>query len=332
MSVGGNWHAGPVETAPFGTVTLITGGEDLLVDRAVARLVRACRDAEPEVEVHDVAAAEVTAGSLSEMTAGSLFAASSVTVIRDLGDAADEVADQILAMAADPHPEAALVLVPSSGNKGRGVLNKLKKAGVKEVACPKPKAFEVPKFVQHEVRSAGGRIDSEAAVALVDAVGTDLRSLASAVSQLVADADGHAISEAFVHRYFAGRAEVTSFAIADAAINGRPQQALGQLRWALATGVAPVLVTSACASGLRGLAKLAGARRGGRDADIAAEVGVPPWKLKTMRQQLRGWQQDTLARALLVTATADADIKGAANDPEYALERMVLQISGLVRR
>ncbi|MGJ3509419.1 DNA polymerase III subunit delta [Enemella sp. A6] len=321
-----------MEATPFGTVTLITGGEDLLVDRAVARLVRACREADPQVEVHDVAAGEVTGGSLTEMTGGSLFATSSVTVIRDLGDAADDVAEQILAMAAQPHPDAALVLVPSAGNKGRGVLTKLKKAKVKEIACPKPKHYEVPKFVQQEVRSAGGRIDSEAAVALVDAAGTDLRTLASAVSQLVADADGNVISEHFVHRYFAGRAEVTSFAIADAAINGRPQQALGQLRWALATGVAPVLVTSACASGLRGLAKLAGARRGGRDADVAAEVGVPPWKLKTMRQQLRGWQPDTLAKALLITASADADIKGAANDPEYALERMVLQISGLVRR
>lgn len=330
--VGDDWHAVPVKASPFGTVTLITGGEDLLVDRAIARVVRACREEDPQVEVSDVLASAVTAGSLAEMTTGSLFASRAVAVIRELGDAADDVATQLVAMAAAPDPDCAVVLVPSSGNKGRGVLTKLKKAGVQEIACPKPKTYEVPQFVRQEVRAAGGRIDQEAATALVDAVGHDLRTVASAASQLVADADGSTITTGFVHRYFAGRAEVSSFAIADAAMKGRSQEALSHLRWALSTGVAPVLVTSAFASGLRGLARLASARRGGRDADIAAEVGVPSWKLKSMREQLRGWQPQTLATALSVIAAADADIKGAASDPEYALERMVLQVSALARR
>ena len=52
---------------------------------------------------------------------------------------------------------------------------------------------------------------------------------------------------------FAGRAEATSFAVADAAIEGRTAAALEELRWALDGGVAPVLVTSAFA-GLRSAA------------------------------------------------------------------------------
>ena len=46
---------------------------------------------------------------------------------------------------------------------------------------------------------------------------------------------------------------------------------------------------------------------------------MPPWKLKSMRSQARGWDQGSLATALKVVAVADADVKGAADDAAYAL-------------
>ena len=119
---------------------------------------------------------------------------------------------------------------------------------------------------------------------------------------------------------------MTSFAVADAALAGRTGVAMEQLRWALSTGVAPVLVTSALASGLRGLGKLITAASGLRDADLAREVGVPPWKLKSMRAQARGWDERGVATALAV-ATADAEVKGAADDAGFALERAVLTVA-----
>ena len=145
--------------------------------------------------------------------------------------------------------------------------------------------------------------------------------------QLLADSEDETVSIEQVRRYFGGRSEVTSFAVADAALAGRTGAAMEQLRWALATGVAPVLVTSALASGVRGLGKLVTAGGGLSEADLAREVGVPPWKLKTMRAQARGWDQAGLAAALKSVALADADIKGAADDAAFALERMVLAVS-----
>jgi DNA polymerase-3 subunit delta len=157
------------------------------------------------------------------------------------------------------------------------------------------------------------------------------RALAAAVAQLLSDGEGGPITIDQVRRYFGGRSEVTSFAVADAALAGRTGVAMEQLRWALATGVAPVLITSALASGVRGLGKLITAGSGQREADLAREVGVPPWKLKSMRSQARGWDQAGLATALKVVAVADADVKGAADDTAYALERAVLGVSRLRR-
>jgi DNA polymerase III subunit delta len=65
-----------------------------------------------------------------------------------------------------------------------------------------------------------------------------------------------------------------------------------------------------------------------RDADLAREAGVPPWKLRMLRDQARGWNDLGLATAITAVARADADVKGAAGDASYALERMVLTVTG----
>jgi DNA polymerase-3 subunit delta len=132
-----------------------------------------------------------------------------------------------------------------------------------------------------------------------------------------------------VRRYVGGRAEAKSFAVADAAFWGRRRVALEELRWALDGGTAPVLVTSAFAGSARGVARYKAAPRGMREADLAREVGVPPWKLRTIRDQSRGWSDAAIARAVRVIAQADADIKGAASDASYTLERLVLTVTGL---
>ena len=79
-------------------------------------------------------------------------------------------------------------------------------------------------------------------------------------------------------------------------------------------------------------ANVATGERGMRDADLAREVGVPPWKLRSLRDQARGWTDVGLARAIRAVAQADADIKGAASDASYALERLVLTITALRQR
>jgi DNA polymerase-3 subunit delta len=93
-------------------------------------------------------------------------------------------------------------------------------------------------------------------------------------------------------------------------------------------GTPAVLVTSAFAGSARGLARLKGSRTRGEN-DLAREVGVPPWKLKSLSAQARGWSENGLADAIRAVARADADIKGAASDASYTLERLVLTITRL---
>jgi DNA polymerase-3 subunit delta len=183
--------------------------------------------------------------------------------------------------------------------------------------------------VAEEVRHHGASIDKDAASFLVSAVGQDLRSLAAAADQLNNDYPDEALTVEKVRKYFGGRAEAKSFAVADAAFWGRRRVALEELRWAIDNGTAPVLVTSAFAGSARGVARYRSASRGMREADLAREVGVPPWKLRTIRDQSRAWTDRGIALAVRAVAQADADIKGAAGDAAYTLERLVLTVTGL---
>lgn len=315
------------KNSPLGRVTLVSGPEALLADRAVQAILTALRKVDPGIEVSEIEAARLDPGKLAEMTGASLFSTQRVAVVWDLAGLPPDLLDAVVVLAAEPVADLALVLVHGGGVKGKALLDRLKKAQVELVDCPGVKTWELPQFVTAEVRRCKATIDPAAAQFLVDAVGHDLRALASAVAQLLSDGEGRTISVDLVRRYFGGRSEVTSFAVADAALAGRTGVAMEQLRWAMSTGVAPVLVTSALASGLRGLGKLITAGGGLREADLAREVGVPPWKLKSLRSQARGWDPGGVAAALKAVAVADAQVKGAADDAEYALERALLAIA-----
>jgi len=314
----------------LGRVTLVTGPEEFLNERAVVAAKASVRAVDSDAEFSDAHGGDLTLATLGELAAPSLFSSIRCIVVRALENLPDESVDGLVDYCAAPADDVALLLVHGGGQRGTGVLNKLRKLGpVTEVKSQALKASEFPRFVSSEARLHGARIDDEAAEFLVQAVGQDLRSLAAAASQLTNDFPGEPLTVEKVKRYFGGRAEAKSFAVADASFSGQRARALEELRWALDGGTAPVLVTSAFATGVRGLAKYVSAPKGLREAELAREIGVPPWKLRTLGNQSRAWTADGLAKAIRAIAQADADIKGAAHDAAYTLERLVLTVAGL---
>jgi DNA polymerase-3 subunit delta len=306
--------------SPVPPLTLVTGPEELLADRAVAEVVNAARGADPSVEICDVAPGQLAPGGFAELASPSLFGEAKVVVLRGVQDLSTEQTAEVTRYLADPADTTVLVLVHGGGVKGKAFLDAVKKRKPNLVDCPKPaKPGDRLGFVRAEFKRAGRGVSEEAARALSDAVGSDLRELAAAVGQLVADTEG-TVDEAVVARYYQGRAEVSGFTIADLAIEGRRYEALEQLRFALDTGVAAVLIVSAFATGLRRLGKVAAAGGNARD------LGLPPWQVDKLRKQARNWNPARLSAALRAVAEADAAVKGAAADPAFALERLVLTL------
>lgn len=333
---GGRRVTGRAEYAP---VTLVVGEEEFLVDRAVRGAVARARAALAEAtggggfdggdgggDLHDLEASALAQGELAALTSPSLFGGGSLVVVRNAQNASKEIAAELSRYAANPAPDAAVILTHAGGAKGKALVTDLAKAGAKTIECPKlTRPSERAEFVRAEFKRVGRQADSAAVQALLEAIGGDLRELASAVEQLASDTDGR-IGAQVVARYYRGRAEATGFSVADHAVEGRLNEALEQLRWALATGTAPVLITSALATGVRLLGRVGAAPRNANANALAAEVGAPPWKIDRVRQQLRGWHPDGVARALQAVAEADAQVKGGAVSTDYALERAIRQI------
>ncbi|HYK29603.1 MAG TPA: DNA polymerase III subunit delta [Streptosporangiaceae bacterium] len=317
--------------APASPVTLIVGDEELLVDRAVSAAVAAATAASPPsddgtVDAHDVLAMSLSAGALSALTAPSLFGGGCVIVVRAAQDAGKEVSAELIRLAMSLPPDVFLVVSHAGGAKNKALIADLVKAGARRVDCPAVKRFgERMDFLRGEFRQAGRRADDSGLRALLDAVGNDLRDLAAACSQLIADTTGLVTQEA-VSLYYRGRAEATGFSVADRAVEGNQADALAQLRWALATGTSPVLITSALAQGLRTLGLVGAAGRGLSPNALAGELGMPPWKIDRARQQLRGWTSEGLARAHVAVAEADVQVKGEGASAGYALERAIRTI------
>ena len=324
-------------------MTAIVGEEELLVERAVSTAVAlataagdaiAADDAAPAdrdeggpgAGVHDVAAAGLTVGELSGLTAPSLFGGDCVVVVRSAQDATKDVSAELVRLARSPAPDVNLIITHVGGAKNKALLADLLSAGARRVDCPSIKRFgERMDFLRGEFRRSGRKADDAGLRALLDAVGTDLRDLAAACSQLSADTTG-VINQAVVARYYQGRAEATGFSVADKACEGNLAGALEQLRWALATGTSPVLISSALAQGLRTLGLVGSVGRGLSPNALAGELGMPPWRIDKARQQLSGWTSEGLATAHAAVAEADVQVKGEGASAGYALERAISTI------
>jgi DNA polymerase-3 subunit delta len=309
---------------PPAPLHLVLGDEELLVERAVRAVVDAARAVDPDVEVRRVRAAEATAPDLATALSPSLFAEARVVVIEAAHEAGKDASAAVLAHAVGPGDGIVVVVQHAGGARNKALADALRKAGAEVARCEKLRADERTDFVRTEVRRAGGRIAAEAVGVLIEAVGTDLRELAAAAAQLVADTGGTVDADT-VRRYHRGRAESTGFAVADKVVLGDRAGALEALRWALVLGVPPVLVADALADAVRTLAKVGSADRGDPNR-LAGTLGMPPWKIRKAQAQVRSWRPEALVVATAAAAEANADVKGAAPDAGYALERAVLRM------
>ncbi len=317
-------------------LTLVTGDEELLVSRAVARVVAAGRRADAEADVRDLAPEEVDLEDLLDLLSPSLFGSLRVVVLRDAAGLVKEVTDAVLEYARDPLPEIVLVVVHTGGARGRAFADALRAAGARVVDCPKVRwPEERLRFLRDEVRAAHRSATPEALKALIDTVGPDLRELSAALAQLLVDVPDTLDEEAVLEAHRSLAAE-NGFVVADRVLAGDAAGALALVRSALVTGFVdpkfpvkpegvPVVTVSTLAGAVRDLALVMEAPPGS-PADMARHLGIPPFRVKRALEHARRWQPEGVRAACAALARADAEAKGGAVDAAYALERVVLAV------
>jgi DNA polymerase-3 subunit delta len=292
----------------------------------VLRAARAAAGTD-DVPVNRLRAGEVSTNELAELLSPSLFADERVVVLESAAEAGKDAVDLIASAAADLPPGTVLVVVHSGGGRAKALADQLKKLGAEVHPCAKiTKAAERADFVRAEFRALTVKVDDDTVSVVLDAVGSDIRELASACSQLVADTGGH-VDAVAVRRYHSGKAEVSGFDIADKAVVGDVAGSTEALRWAMMRGVPHVVLADALAEAIHAIARVG--PLSGDPYRLASELGMPPWRIQKAQKQSRRWSRDKVATAIRVVAALNADVKGAAADADYALEDAVRKVAQL---
>lgn len=322
---------------------IVVGDEEFLIERATSHAVTACRDYlhqqgffddqwgenASRLDTTKVEAASLTSAQISEIFSPSLFSEARIIVVLASASLPGDVLPALATALGSCPPEMAVVVQHSGGAKGKKILAEMAKvAAVEHSASPITRHNDIVAFIKQEFQRFECSVTSDVPQALITAVGQDLRSLASACSQLVADTGGTVDTQA-VSRYHSGVVGVSGFTIADLAVSGKQADAVSALHWALHTGVADVVIADALGDAILSMV-LVGSQSRVQGSELAKQ-GLPPWKVRKIKTQLAKWDPGKLATALRATADLNAQVKGAAVDTQWALLRAVLTVSALAR-
>lgn len=318
------------------SLVLVSGPEEVRAERATESVVQAVRAHEPDADVVKLYAASYQPGELLVHASPSLFGGSTVIVVHDFDEADDSLVEDLRAYLDQPADGVALVVRHKQGNRGKGVLDALKKAGARVMEAKAVKTErDKHEFVTAEFKEARRKIAPEAVAALVLAVGKDVRELAGACAQLVRDVEGRIEAED-VTTYYGEKVETTGFKVAEAALAGNHTEAMRLLRHAMLGGLDPVPIVAVLAMQLRQVGKVAHAGRGS-SGQLAKDLGMAPWQVDQARRVAQGWDGQRLGAAIQAVAAADVAVKGGlrteltVRSPEYAVERAVLEVCRLRR-
>lgn len=325
---------------PEKQVYLLTGTDRPKIEIALARL-----RGHFEPEAIEVVSAVDTAGDavVSLCNAGSLFGDARLVIAEDVDGRRDgegrlkggwKAADveAIAAYVKSPAPATVLALVGEEVKRTAALWKACAKTGqVLEYDVVKKK---VGGWVLEQFRSRGVRAEPEAAEALVQIVGDDLRALATEIDKIATWAAGEPVGEPEVLALAAAFHEEPMYLLTDA---------LGARDGATAIGLSEELferdprarrdVSARMAGAMAGhMTRLAALRRlserGVSSKEAAAELKMHPFRAQKMYEQAGGFSVEELRSAVVRLAALDASLKGQSRlASDLELQRALVDLT-----
>lgn len=317
------------------SITLIIGPEQVLRDQARSRVLAALAiEDRSTVELNT----EAAAADLRAACEPTLFGSDVVVVVSGLESPDDAGAEELLAQLADPPDHVRWVCVHAGGVGGKRLVDALKKAGADVIECKAIKKGKATlELLAAEVATRKRRMSSDALAAYYLAVGHNLPMLLAGLDQLLDDVTDDPITMEHVQEYFAGVADVAGWQISGHVWDRDAVKALTALRHSLnnvGVGSTGVMTVAALSRGLRTVVAFGGLQQGLSEADVAQQLGIPPWQVKDVRRQWSRWSGDqrSLASAIVSLADADAWIKGGLGGASLDDEQKMFELEMLVTR
>jgi DNA polymerase-3 subunit delta len=310
-------------------VQLIVGGDSWLADEALESALQAAVGAERAESVQVFRGDETSWARVVEAArTGSLFATRRAVVVRQ-ADGLKGDGEEVLAFAADPSPEATMILLAVKPDKRRSPWKRLfDKAAVVPAEPPKGRALRG--YVLDQVRRRQLKLADEGFEELLERVGQDLRRLVGELEKLAAFAEGRKapLSAEEVAAVLGKGLAQPLYKLSDAMGARRAGRVLELLEAALDDGEPALKVLGTLHRALR---QVRGARalreaRASRD-EIVSRLNLLPFKVNDVLDATRAWTDAELARGIAAFDRADRRIKSGA-DGRLALSAAVAEACG----
>jgi DNA polymerase-3 subunit delta len=200
------------------------------------------------------------------------------------------------------------------------------RAGGRAVAFTVPRGSQLEDWIARRAKDRGARIASDAVRLLVEAVGENLRLLASEIEKLATSVEpGGMISAIVVRELTPTVRELRAFDLTDALVRRDRPRALALLHELLASGSAPLQIVGMVAYQTRTLMQVkALAERGLRPAQIAQTAGMAPFHVEKTLGLARQFSMAQLEAGHRNLLEVDTALKRSRMTPEMALDLLIL--------
>ncbi|MDQ7819609.1 MAG: DNA polymerase III subunit delta [Armatimonadota bacterium] len=308
-------------------VYLLHGEEDLLVEQALRDLLdRLIPPEERALNLDMLRADEVdVADAITRVDTLPFFGQRRVVVIRDVDAWPVPAQDRLAAYLDRGSPPSALILVAAGLDRRRRLYGTIRRMGhVQEF--PRLSIRELPAWIADRARSAGFRMDPDAADLLIARTGPGLRQLSLEMEKLFASCAGRdRITRADVDAVVSRQADTSIFALVDAVGERAADRALAALE-EIVRDEAPAYVLFMIARQFRLLyraAVLLARRRPG--AALAEALGVPPFVARRLAAQARNFPLAAFPEIFGRLQDADRAVKSTGQG-RVALQMLVARL------
>ena len=193
------------------------------------------------------------------------------------------------------------------------------------------KKGELAGWIRERAELYGARLEGRAIAAMADLVGADLWTIDSELRKLATYAGDDVISEANVRSMVSQVREANAFALADAIVEGRAEQAIALFQRLLADGDAPLRLLALIARQYRLLIQareLLDQRL--KPAEIGNRLGVHGFVAQRILQQAPPYSAGQLRSAYGRLLEADLSIKRGIYNEQTALELLIFELANAV--
>ena len=293
-------------------VYLVSGDDDAKIDAWRARLRRRAEEEGGPGALESFDARESQPGEVAAELAALTFNPGTRYLLADFVQSwkAGDL-DPLERTLADMPPDSVLVLIARGKPQAR-LAKAVARAGgeAREYGAPKP--WQLPKWVAERARDEGLTLDSEAAKALVSAVGTGQQRLAREVEKLALAAHPSGrLSAEEMEELAPGEATRHVYDLADALVAGDRHTALEIAEQLLERDEHGSKLMFAITRRLREVHLAASLlEQGLPEPKVAEALGGPPWAAKRRVARARSADRDVLERALCIFAELEVQLRG----------------------